>query len=204
MAEVLKYRCPVPSCLKDVGTTQAGKFRKHNRGDSGEDCEMSGIFVPAHIVKAGPIRGKSDVPVKGRDYADCPSCSRIPIIDKNGNFGLHYTEQGGRERCELSGKPYVPPENSEPQTSKESIEQGEDIASWRERRNQSLGLTDTRKDSRPVSTVELPSEPDASESTPRLRMLATKATSRPGSMFRWALRIRNVPQRRGRTLRRML
>lgn len=146
-----KYRCPV--CRRDVGMTQTTKFRKHNKED-GTECDMSGEFVPGHIVQAGPS-DSSDVPVKGRDYGECPACGRTPKLDKAGAYGLHRIVSGGTENCPMSGKPYRPAgQPTDEMTSAESIARGEDIEQWRERRNARIGtkspeLTSTLQASQP-------------------------------------------------------
>lgn len=156
-----KYRCPV--CLKDVGMTQAKKYRKHN-GPSGEECDMSQVFVPEHVINAGPVTSNSDAPVKGRDYADCPACGRTPRLDQEGAYGNHKIVSGGADDCPMSGKPYSSNAGADDDmTSAQSIAAGEDIEQWRERRNRRLGVTQSREST--ATPKASPEQPSAAQST---------------------------------------
>ncbi|MEU0808667.1 hypothetical protein [Streptomyces sp. NPDC005970] len=145
--------------------TQAEKFRKHN-AESGEECDMSRVFVPEHI-KSSPVTDGSDVPVKGRDYADCPACGRTPRLDQEGAYGTHKIVSGGSEDCPMSGKPYEPadrdPSADDDMTSAQSIATGEDIAKWRERRNERLGVTQSQESTDTPNTS--PAQPTGEESS---------------------------------------
>lgn len=157
-----KYRCPV--CLKDIGMTQAQKYRKHN-GESGEECDMSQVIVPEHVINAGPVTSNSDAPLKGRDYADCPACGRTPRLDQEGAYGNHKIVAGGSEDCPMSGKPYAPADAGagDDVTSAQSIATGEDIEQWRERRNRRLGVTQSPESTDTPNTS--PAQPTAAESS---------------------------------------
>jgi uncharacterized Zn-finger protein len=97
--EIVKYRCP--KCLESVSVTTMLKWRQH--GPKDDRCSNSGERVPVAMIMEGPD-SKSDEPVKGRDYDECPLCERLPRLDENRAFKEHLSEKGGTEICAFSGR----------------------------------------------------------------------------------------------------
>lgn len=98
--EAIKYRCT--ECLASVAVTPMNKYRKHPP-KSDDPCRMSGQRVPVRIIMGGADTG-DDRPVKGRDYDQCPGCSRMPKLDVDGAFKEHAETKGSDELCMFSGK----------------------------------------------------------------------------------------------------
>lgn len=182
MANPLRYRCAV--CRKTITATAGGKYRKHTDDRTGDDCAASGTFVPAHIVRAGPDDG-DDAPKKGRDYATCPECGRIPMLDKEGQFYPHARAHGETEQCAMSGKAYEPAtaeqkeEGEWPATDAPTEENAPMPPEPRPLRLPSLGLTTTSPNSAErASAAPSPTMEPAPESAP-----AAPDFARPGSPF---------------------
>lgn len=97
--EVVKYRCP--KCLESVSVTTMLKWRLHGPKDA--RCSTSGERVPIALVMEGPD-SKSDEPVKGRDYDECPLCGRLPRLDADRAFKEHLSKKDGDETCKFSGR----------------------------------------------------------------------------------------------------
>lgn len=100
MVAAIKYRCT--ECLASVAVTPMNKYRKHPP-NSDDPCRMSGQQVPVRIIMGGADKG-DDRPVKGRDYDECPGCSRMPKLDADGAFKEHAEAKGSEELCMFSGK----------------------------------------------------------------------------------------------------
>lgn len=96
----VKYRCP--ECLNSVAVTPVNRYRKHPPSPA-EPCRMTHEPVPVRIMNAGPDNG-SDEPVKGRDYDECPLCSRMPKLDADGAFKEHSEAKGSDVVCGFSGR----------------------------------------------------------------------------------------------------
>lgn len=100
VSKTIKYRCP--ECLASTAVTPMNKYRKH-KNEKGEDCRMTGQFVPPNVVRNWREDAK-DEPKQGRDFDVCPACDRKARLDDQGAFKGHLTEAGGTEQCLFSGK----------------------------------------------------------------------------------------------------
>lgn len=100
-----RYRCV--ECLKVVTATKGSRYRTHTDGD-GEPCKMSTEPIAPVELEAGPVDPKApgDVPEAGRDFAQCPQCTRKVRLTRLGYFEPHDQTMRGGDRCPVSGVRY--------------------------------------------------------------------------------------------------